>query len=214
MSDRSVATFFDSYSAAFNAIYGNEKSTWNSLINSLFRKSMRLRFQKTIEGCEPIQDATVLDIGCGPGHYAVRLANRGARKVVGIDFAAGMIDLAKQNAQRSGVEGRCEFVHDDFLTFPFEQGFDYSIVMGFMDYVAEPDKVITKVLAITKSKAFFSFPVDGGLLAWQRKQRYKDRCELFQYRAEQVSELFKKQAHRAIKIEKISRDFFVTVQVK
>jgi 2-polyprenyl-3-methyl-5-hydroxy-6-metoxy-1,4-benzoquinol methylase len=211
MSNQSAAMFFDSYSAEFNAIYGNERSKWNSVINSLFRKSMRLRFAKTIEECEPIQGRSVLDIGCGPGHYAIHLANSGAHKVLGIDFARGMIDLAKQTAQRSSVEDRCEFVCTDFLTLPLETPFDYSIVMGFMDYTAEPDKVIAKVLAITRFRAFFSFPVDRGILAWQRKQHYKNRCDLFLYSAEQVNELFNKQACRTIKIEKISRDFFVTV---
>jgi SAM-dependent methyltransferase len=214
VSNRSVARFFDAYSADFNAIYGNEKSTWNSVINNLFRKSMRLRFEKTIHGCEPIQGRTALDIGCGPGHYAVRLASGGAQRVFGIDFAAGMIDLAKQNAQRGDVGDRCEFVCADFLAFGFEQPFDYSIVMGFMDYVAEPDKIIAKVLAITKARALFSFPVDGGFLAWQRRQRYKNRCNLFLYSLEQVRQLFKNQACRKVEIERISRDFFVTVDVR
>ncbi len=213
MSSRSTAEFFDTYSRDFSAIYGNQSGFFNHLVNTLFRKSMRLRYSKSIEGCEPIEGKTVVDVGCGPGHYAIRLASRGARKILGIDFAAGMIDLAKQSAQRGGVGDRCEFVRTDFLAFPFEQQFDYSIVMGFMDYMPEPDKVIAKVLAITQSRAFFSFPVEGGFLAWQRKQRYKHRCDLFLYSLERIDELFKKHACRKIEIEKISRDFFVTVDV-
>ena len=62
--------------------------------------------------------------------------------------------------------------------------FDYSIAMGFLEYIEEPKKVIEKVLSITKLKAFFSFPVDAGMLAWQRKLRYKKKMRFVnvQYR--------------------------------
>ena len=58
--------------------------------------------------------------------------------------------------------------------------------MGFMDYMPDPEKVVAKVLSLTRSKAFFSFPVAGGILGWQRQMRYKKRCDLFLYTEEQL----------------------------
>lgn len=173
---------------------------------------MRCRFELAIRGCNPIADRTVLDVGCGPGHYSVALARRGAREVLGIDFAPGMIDLAKHRAECNQVPGRCRFVSSDFMAYPFEHLFDYSIVMGLMDYIAEPGRIIDKVLSITRSKAFFSFPAAGGILGWQRQLRYKSRCGLFLYRREGVQRLFDRKDCR-YNIEKISRDFFVTADV-
>jgi 2-polyprenyl-3-methyl-5-hydroxy-6-metoxy-1,4-benzoquinol methylase len=173
---------------------------------------MRLRFEYAIHGCQPIEGKSVVDIGCGPGHYSVRLAKMGAKSTTGLDFAPGMIEIAKANAEHTGVDSRCEFVYGDFLSYSFHRTFDYAIVMGFMDYVEEPAKVIDKVLAITTGKAFFSFPADGGILAWQRKQRYKNRCKLFLYTAEELKRLFAERKCR-VEIQKISRDFFVTVSV-
>ena len=181
MPKKEVAEFFDSYSRRFNAIYGNKNSPLNSAVNYLFRKSMRLRFDYTIRGCQPIEGKTVVDIGCGPGHYSIRLANMGAQNTLGLDFAPAMIEAAKENAQRAGVGSHCQFVYGDFLSYSFDRKFDYAVVMGFMDYIEQPAKVIDKVLAVTSKKAFFSFPVGGGILAWQRKQRYKNRCKLFLY---------------------------------
>jgi 2-polyprenyl-3-methyl-5-hydroxy-6-metoxy-1,4-benzoquinol methylase len=210
MPKRSVSEFFDSYSHDFNAIYGNENTFLNRIINQFFRKSMHLRYVKSLEGCDPIEGKTVLDVGCGPGHYGVALAAKGARRVLGIDFAEGMIELARKNAERAGVEDKCEFKVADFSTYPFQEAFDYSIVMGFMDYVAQPVPIIRRVLGLTRSKAFFSFPADGGLLAWQRKLRYKRRCDLFMYTRPQIESLFAAAGARDVKLERISRDFFAT----
>ncbi len=97
----SVSRFFDNYASEFQDIYGSEYNLRNRIVNHYFRASMRLRFEKTIEGCFPIEGMTVLDVGCGPGHYSTNLALRGAQKVVGLDFAQemtvpppGMITLA------------------------------------------------------------------------------------------------------------------------
>jgi ubiquinone/menaquinone biosynthesis C-methylase UbiE len=214
MAKKEVADFFDSYSDRFNAIYGNKNSLFNSAVNRLFRKSMRLRFDYTIRGCQPVEEKTVLDIGCGPGHYSIRLANMGAQNTLGLDFAPAMIEMAKENAKRAGVGSTCQFVYGDFLSYSFNDTFDYAIVMGFMDYIEHPAKVIEKVLAVTRNKAFFSFPIDGGILAWQRKQRYKNRCELFLYTAEEIGRLFAQRKCRKIEIQEISRDFFVTASVR
>jgi 2-polyprenyl-3-methyl-5-hydroxy-6-metoxy-1,4-benzoquinol methylase len=214
MAAHSVAEFFDSYSHDFDALYGNRSSFFNHWINTFLRKSIRLRFERSIEGCAPIEGKTVIDVGCGPGHYCIALAKRGAKEVLGIDFAKGMIDLAAENARRAGVIERCRFVNADFMASSFESRFDFSIVMGFMDYAPNPRRVIQKVMSITAEKAFFSFPAAGGVLAWQRKLRYRRRCELFLYPAVRLKELFADANPGKCKIERIGRDFFVTVSMK
>jgi len=214
VSKKKISDFFDSYAGDFNAIYGNKNTLLNTIVNKFFRKSMKRRYIKTIEGCCPIEGKSVIDIGCGPGQYSITLARMGAKYVCGIDFAKGMIDLARQNARRLGVEDRCNFILADFMTYPIEDIFDYSIIMGFMDYIENPRKVIEKVLFVTRSKAFFSFPVDRGILAWQRKLRYKRRCDLFMYNLEQLDQLFMNKIHKKVEVEKIRRDFFVTVYVE
>ena len=210
MSADRTQTFFHQYANDFDAIYGNQNGVLDSVINRLFRKSMKLRYEKTIEGCDPIEGKSVLDIGCGPGHYSITLAQRGASRVVGIDFAEGMLQLATEHAGRVGVGDQCKFMVADFYQYPPEEVFDYVIVMGFMDYMPDPEKVVEKVLSLTRRKAFFSFPVAGGLLGWQRELRYKKRCDLFLYSHERLQQIFSKFPQAKATIEPISRDFFVT----
>ncbi len=202
--------FFHRYAGDFDAIYSNRGGLVNGVVNRLFRRSMKLRYLKTIEGCHPIEGKTVLDVGCGPGHYAITLAQRGAAHVLGIDFADGMLRIAAEHARASGAGGRCEFRQADFLTFCPPETFDYVILMGFMDYMPEPAKVVEKALSLTRARAFFSFPVEGGVLAWQRKLRYRSRCELYMYTREQLERLFSAFPGIDTRIEPIARDFFVT----
>ena len=206
-----TASFFDRYAMDFNAIYGNSDRAFEGLINRLFRRAMLVRYERTLAECRPIEGSSVIDIGCGPGHYSVALARAGAERVLGLDFAPGMLTIAGQAAQAAGIAQRCTFVSGDFVTYPIGEKFDYAIVMGFMDYVRDARPVVDRVCAITRRRAFFSFPKAGGPLAWQRQLRYRNRCDLFLYREEQIHELLASTG-AAFSIESIGRDFFVTLE--
>ena len=208
-----TARFFDRYSQDFEAIYGNDNRLFDQAVNRLFRQAMVMRYEETLRSCSPIEGCSVLDVGCGPGHYSVALAQRGASRVVGVDFAENMVSLAAARAQRQGVADRCEFSVADFLTHPFDTTFDYVVVMGFMDYMREPERVIERVAQLCTRKAVFSFPADGGILAWQRKLRYRRRCDLFMYRHEQIHQLMSR-IGAPFSIKRLSRDFFVTLEPK
>src|SRR5512133_2288596 len=61
------------------------------------------------EGC-----GRALDVGCGEGTLARKLRRSGAH-VSAIDADAASIDLARAQGPAAGIE----YVHGDFLTFPF-----------------------------------------------------------------------------------------------
>lgn len=211
---KSVSDFFHGYATGFDAIYGNKHSGLTAWVNDNLRKSMRLRFEKTIEGCQPAEGRSVLDIGTGPGHYAVLLAKQGASPVVGMDFAEGMLDVAKKHAQEQGVADKCTWDFGDFLTYEPGRTFDYLILMGFMDYIQDPVACIRKAISLTDRKAFFSFPSRHGLLALQRKIRYKFKCPLYLYTRDRLEGVLKKAVEGTdakFTIEPIQRDFFVTI---
>jgi SAM-dependent methyltransferase len=208
-----TSAFFDRYAVGFDAIYGNDNRALERVINRLFRRAMLVRYEKTLAGCQPIEGRTVIDVGCGPGHYSIALARAGAARVLGLDFAPGMLTIARDSAQTHGVAQRCTFALGDFLSYPISERFTCAVVMGFMDYVREPTRVIERVLEITDDRAFFSFPKAGGPLAWQRQLRYRNRCDLFLYREEQIRSLFAS-VGASFTIEPIGRDFFVTLEAR
>jgi hypothetical protein len=79
--------------------------------------------------------------------------------------------------------------------------------------VSDPRAIVERVLDIVRVRAFFSFPKAGGPLAWQRQWRYRNRCDLFLYREEQIRDLLKPTG-APFTIDPIGRDFFVTLSAR
>lgn len=70
--------------------------------------------------------AAVLDLGCGPGAYAIPLAGRGAA-VTGVDLSAALLKRAEAGAAEEGVELR--LVRADMREFVEPDRFDLAISM-------------------------------------------------------------------------------------
>jgi 2-polyprenyl-3-methyl-5-hydroxy-6-metoxy-1,4-benzoquinol methylase len=205
-------SFWNSYASDFDAIYGTKNSWFNNAINKLFRGTMKIRFEKTIQ-IIPDEKVSVIDIGCGPGHYCFSLAQSGQREILGIDFSEKMVQLAMDHTSGLGIEKRLKFLVLNFLEFLPEKKYDYSIMMGFIEYFEHPELIIKKALDITNRKVLISFPVAGGLLAFQRKLRYKRKCFLRLYSSEDIKRLMAELNISSYTIEKIQRDFFVTLNL-
>jgi 2-polyprenyl-3-methyl-5-hydroxy-6-metoxy-1,4-benzoquinol methylase len=122
-----------------------------------------------------------------------------------------MIAIAKEQAAANGLERICRFEVADFFTLDEEKHYDYVILMGFMDYIREPQTAIRKAMQLANTKALFSFPAAGGILAWQRKIRYRTKCPLFLYTEKQIQNLFSDINPWSFKMERIDRDYFVTM---
>jgi SAM-dependent methyltransferase len=61
---------------------------------------------------DEIRDKDVIDFGCGPGLEAVEMAERGARRVIGLELRQKWIDMASQHARDRGVADRCVFARE------------------------------------------------------------------------------------------------------
>ncbi len=82
-------------------------------------------------------DHAVLDLGCGPGLYATRLAERGAR-VTGGDFSERSIAYARRAADERGLS--IDYVLCDYLAFDSDARFDL-VLMIMRDFgVLGPDQ--------------------------------------------------------------------------
>jgi SAM-dependent methyltransferase len=74
----------------------------------------------------------VIDLGCGPGLYANRLARTGAA-VTGIDFSPRSIDYARDRAARDSLQ--IDYRLGDYLELAIEPGYDLA-TMIMCDYCA------------------------------------------------------------------------------
>jgi SAM-dependent methyltransferase len=82
-------------------------------------------------------ETRIADFGCGPGLYAARLAESGA-KVTGIDFSGRSIAYARKAAEERSLD--IEYIHQNYLEFETKKRFDL-ILMIMCDYCAlSPDQ--------------------------------------------------------------------------
>lgn len=96
--------------------------------------------------------STILDLGCGPGLYATRLARKG-HTVTGIDFGPASVTYARQQAAAGGLA--CEFIEADIRQANYgEDRFDLAMLIFGEFNVFHPDDartILRKVHAALKA---------------------------------------------------------------
>jgi SAM-dependent methyltransferase len=102
----------------------------------------------------------ILDVGCGTGALAQRLADQGY-DVTGVDPSDGMLDVLRERAP--GITA----VHADGTDLPFEDGsFDLAYCVAVMHHVAAPaavHKTLGEMVRVTRS--------GGRVLIWDHNPR-------------------------------------------
>ncbi|MFQ6033796.1 MAG: class I SAM-dependent methyltransferase, partial [Candidatus Bipolaricaulia bacterium] len=100
----------------------------------------RMEFAVTMRALEdhlPRPPAEILDIGGGPGRYAIELAKQGYRVTL-FDLSRGCLEFAKERAEEAGVElaGREHGNATDLSRFE-DEGFDALLLMGPLYHLLE-----------------------------------------------------------------------------
>lgn len=82
---------------------------------------------------------SILEIACGTGRVAIRLAKGGAN-VVGLDFSQPMLDIAREKSQGMA---NIKWVEQDMRTFDLDESFGLTIIPGhaFQNLVLAEEQV-------------------------------------------------------------------------
>lgn len=132
----------------------------------------------------------VLDIGCGSARIAEPLLDGGASEYVGVDFAAPMLELARNRLER--FADRTTLIEADFLDAPLTGPFDLVLALGVFDYVAEPEPALRRIAALTAGSAVATFPRWGWIRGPLRHLRYEVvlNCPIYDYTVRELRFLF------------------------
>jgi len=103
-----------------------------------------------VEVLELQQGDRVLDLACGSGVHAVRLAQHGLH-VLGVDIASSLIAHCRQQAAEAGVT-TARFEQGDMRQLPYQAGFDAVLLLsgsfGFFDDTTNQDLLARMVRAL------------------------------------------------------------------
>ena len=206
-----VTTFFNNYAKDFHSIYlEQEKSVINRFKDRWLRASMFRRFAEVYSFIKEKRVETLLDVGCGPGFHDIIFAKGLGIKVMGVDVAPNMVEIATKQAAIDHVDSLCEFYTGDFMQFRSSKSFGASLSLGVIEYISEPVPFIRKMLSFSKYYALFSLPVKWHWLTPQRYLRYKLRkCPLYFYTENEIDELLNEIDSVKYCIRCLGRDYLV-----
>ena len=205
-----VKSYFHNIASDFDAIYTRNKNALFVFLDKILRKDMYQRYELTLAECQPVERKKILDIGCGSGRFCIPLALNGARRVVGIDFAENMIQLARDIATESGVKEKCTFILDDFINHQFNEKFDVTIAVGLFDYIRNPTDYLDKIKILTQQKFIATYPIKWTYRMPIRKIRLNFRgCPVYFYTSSQIKALYKKSQFEIERLQKVGKIYFV-----
>jgi 2-polyprenyl-3-methyl-5-hydroxy-6-metoxy-1,4-benzoquinol methylase len=211
-----VRDHFHDDAERFDAIYEEKKGPIASFIDNWWRGVVQKRLELNVARLQPLEGKKILDVGCGSGRFCIAFAREGAAKVVGIDFAKGMIEIADKLAAQAGVGDRCEFVVGAFPedVDQTDAPFDASTGNGFFDYIEHPVPIITAMRELTKGKLIMSFPKAVEWRVPLRRFRFWLKgTPLFLYREQQVRDILRDAGVNEYEIIHLDRDYLVVANV-
>jgi 2-polyprenyl-6-hydroxyphenyl methylase/3-demethylubiquinone-9 3-methyltransferase len=145
-----------------NEVYDREGDTWRderchlSLLGPL--ASLRVAYMRRVLSESLHLDPAgkqVLDVGCGGGLVAEKMAQLGWR-VTGIDPAAGSIHYAQAHARQAGLP--IEYRTGSGEALPFEDAsFDVVYSLDVLEHVTDLDQVITEVARVLRPRGVFIY---------------------------------------------------------
>ncbi|MGC9369426.1 MAG: class I SAM-dependent methyltransferase [Paracoccaceae bacterium] len=119
----------------------------------------------------PARGLRVLDVGCGDGVLATRLAQDGAR-VSGLDASSEMIAAAQRRAKAAGVE--IDLVEGDASNIPFSaERFDRVVSVATLCFVDDPHRPITEMVRVLKPGGRLILGELGQSSLWVAQRRVK-----------------------------------------
>jgi len=97
----------------------------------------------------------LLDLGCGPGGIALKIARRLPEvRVVGIDFSVNMIRAARRAAQEQGLTGQATFLVGDGNRLGLADGcFDFVLSNSLLHHLHQPLAVLDEMRRVAKPGA-------------------------------------------------------------
>ena len=150
-----VDTYFKARARYWEEIYANKD------VYSVIHQQRQTLVLAMVDKLGLSPDDQVLEVGCGAGLTAVKLASRGYR-VDAVDSVAEMVDLTRRHSTEAGVAHRVRTVVADInrLIFPSKH-FSLVVAIGVLPWLQAIYEPIREVGRVTKAGGYLIVNVDN-----------------------------------------------------
>ena len=138
----------------YEAWYGSPRGQWISNAEHVLLADM----------LAPVSGETLLDVGCGTGHFSRVFAGLNGLQVTGIDIDPVWLDYART---RPGAS--IDYVRASALDIPFsDKTFDLSVSVTALCFMAPQRQALAEMLRVTRRRFALGLLNQHSLLYWQK----------------------------------------------
>lgn len=111
---------------------------------------------KVVDLVNTINPETILDIATGTGDLAISLTKTKAKKIIGLDISAGMLEVGRKKIIKKELDSIIEMVQGDSENLPFESNsFDAVTVAFGVRNFEHLEKGLSEILRVLKPNGLF-----------------------------------------------------------
>lgn len=136
----------------FDTISGNYDSL-NRMISLGTDQGWRRNVLKMVSNTNP---ESILDIATGTGDLAILLAKSNAKRIVGLDLSAGMLEVGKAKIKALNLEQTIEMIQGDSENLPFQDNTFDAITVAFgVRNFENLEKGLSEIARVLKPNGIF-----------------------------------------------------------
>jgi ubiquinone/menaquinone biosynthesis C-methylase UbiE len=130
----------------------------HSAVNGVFVEDLLAAMRESGAGSRE-SGADVLDLGTGTALIPIELCRRDADcRVMAVDAATSMLDLARYNLESAGLTRRIQLAHVDAKRLPYQDGlFDVVMSNSILHHIPEPLAVLREAVRVTRPGGLLFF---------------------------------------------------------
>jgi SAM-dependent methyltransferase len=145
-----------------------DAATAHALEHAYHKRDMVRRRRHVREALAAAPGERILDVGCGPGFYALELLDEvgSGGSIVAVDASPDMLALARRRCEG---RGNVTFREGNAVALPVDDGdFDAALCVQVMEYVAEPAVALAEMhRALRPGGRVLVWDIDWATVWWQ-----------------------------------------------
>ncbi|MFF1904822.1 SAM-dependent methyltransferase [Kitasatospora sp. NPDC058218] len=152
-SSEAVGDYYDQMGVFLSSIFGEDihVGIWDVDDTSSMSAAQTRLTDRLIDLLRLPDSAYVLDVGCGTGNPAMRLAERTKARAFGVSISSSQVTSAVAKSHDAGLSSRLEFIRADAMDLPCESAvFDAAWAIEMLFHVPDRLQVLREIYRAVK----------------------------------------------------------------